>query len=72
MKALHLEPDRYDQETRALLESVADVDYLPCHDQRELLEYLAAQPYEILLVKLGLQVDAEVFGAAPGLSLIHI
>ena len=70
MRALHLEPDRYDPGTRARLESVAEVDYVPCHDQGELLEVVRSAPYEILLVKIGLRIDAGVLEAAPRLRYV--
>jgi D-3-phosphoglycerate dehydrogenase / 2-oxoglutarate reductase len=66
-RLLNVEPRRYDEATRALLAQAAVVDYVECAGQAELRAALAAAPYHVLLVRLGLGVDEAVLDAAPEL-----
>jgi D-3-phosphoglycerate dehydrogenase len=69
-RALHVEPARYDEDVRVLIEAVAAVDYVECSGQPELLAAIAAAPYDALFVRLGLAVDAAVLEAAPTLKWV--
>ncbi|MCB0704436.1 MAG: hypothetical protein KDC34_03965 [Saprospiraceae bacterium] len=70
MPVLHIEPLRYPDSTRILLEPVADVDYRELADKAELMATLQQKPYEALFVRLGIPIDREVIAAAPALKFI--
>lgn len=70
MRILNIEPLRYNSETRTLLNSIGDVDYVDVQTQKELIKLLGQSPYEALFVKLGIAVDPSVLKATPGLKYI--
>lgn len=70
MRALHVEPLRWGDAPRRVIEAAAIVDYASPRDQHELLELLGRAPYEALFLRLGLAADRAVFDRAPGLRLV--
>ena len=70
MIVLHIEPLRYNAETRALLDKQCQVDYEDVADKGQLIQLLSRRPYEALFVKLGIGIDREVLDAAPNLRYI--
>ena len=70
LDVLHIEPLRYNAETRAALLPYCAVDYLDVNTQGELLLAIRKKPYEALFVKLGVSIDRSVFEAAPELQFI--
>ncbi|MBA9076976.1 NAD(P)-dependent oxidoreductase [Rufibacter quisquiliarum] len=71
MKTLHLESERYNQTSLNKLESFTSVDYGQDYDQHRLLEHLKVTgDYEVLFVKLGVHIDAQVFSLLPKLRYI--
>jgi D-3-phosphoglycerate dehydrogenase len=69
-RILNVEPRRYDEATRALLATAADVDYVECVDQAGFCAAVAAAPYHALQVRLGLAVDHDLLEAAPALRWV--
>lgn len=65
MRILNVEPERYGTDARAALHAAGDVDYVACGSQDDLMIALTAHPYDALVTRLGLTVDASVFDAAP-------
>ncbi len=70
MKILNVEPLRYDQPTRNLLQEFGEVDYINVLENEDLLEVVAQKNYEVIFVKLGLSIDIEVMDAMPALKYI--
>ncbi|MBR9921794.1 MAG: hydroxyacid dehydrogenase [Bacteroidetes bacterium] len=70
MRLLHLEPERYGPGLRQKLAARCRVDYKPLKDKKGLLQALAAEEYEALIVSIGIPIDQEVFDAARSLKYI--
>jgi D-3-phosphoglycerate dehydrogenase len=70
MQVLHIEPRRYNEQVRKLLEAHASVDYADVETKEALIEAIRQKPYEVLFVKLGIPIDAEVLAAASKLRFI--
>lgn len=66
-RVLNLEPDGYSMDARRKLESVADIDDGP-FARNELLARL--REYDVLIVRLGHQIDREVFDCGPRLKAV--
>jgi D-3-phosphoglycerate dehydrogenase / 2-oxoglutarate reductase len=70
MKILNIEPLRYDEQTRALLEDIGTVDYINILENEELQKVVTQKPYEIMFVKLGLSIDERIMDSMPALKYI--
>lgn len=70
MRALCLEPEHYDAETRALLGQVTALDDAHCESGAELVAALGQAPYEAVFVRLGLAMDQAALAAAPRMRFI--
>jgi D-3-phosphoglycerate dehydrogenase len=70
MQALHVEPAAYGPEARRILERVANVDYVEVADRDALVAEIARAPYQVLVCRLGLAIDATVMAAAPSLRFV--
>jgi D-3-phosphoglycerate dehydrogenase len=70
LRALNVEPARYDADARGVLARAADVDYVECADQAAFVAALGRAPYRALFVRLGVAVDEAALAAAPGLRWI--
>jgi D-3-phosphoglycerate dehydrogenase / 2-oxoglutarate reductase len=56
MKILHLEKNRYPKAALQKLESISEVDYRQCYSQIEFSEIIAANHYDVIFIKLGLEI----------------
>lgn len=70
MKILHTEANRYASADRARLDEVAEVAYIGCPTQRELVAELGRRPYDALFVRIGLAVDRAALEACPTLRWV--
>ena len=70
LRALCIEPRRYDERARAKLAMFADVDWVEVADQQAFVRAAGAAPYAALIVRLGVAVDADVLAAAPALRFV--
>ena len=70
MKILCVEPLRYDDDARAALEVLGEVAWEDCADQAEFVRALARAPWDVLVTRLGLAVDAAALAAAPSLRVV--
>jgi D-3-phosphoglycerate dehydrogenase len=70
VRILHVEPDRYDDGARAVVEAVGEVAYVDCADQAAFGAALAEHRPHAVFVRLGLAVDRAAFQAAPDLRWI--
>jgi D-3-phosphoglycerate dehydrogenase len=70
LRLLNVEPARYDDAARAVLAELGSVEYVECSDQHAFLGALGARPYDVVLVRLGLVVDARALESAPALKWI--
>lgn len=66
-RILNCEPDHYSSEALKILESLGRVDLMPVTRQ-QLLESIS--DYDVLIVRLGFQIDREVFESAQKLKVI--
>ncbi|MBZ0264075.1 hydroxyacid dehydrogenase [bacterium] len=65
MKILHVEPKRYEQDIRDLLEKVAEVDYFELDTQQDLVQHASKKAYEAVFCRIGLAINEEFFDACP-------
>ncbi len=70
MRILHLEPLRYGEEARRLLEQKAVVDYVELSGETAFLRALSSAAYEAVFVRLGLELDRKAMEACPSLNWI--
>jgi|TARA_B100001971_G_C18239138_1_gene569528 D-3-phosphoglycerate dehydrogenase len=70
MKILHLEKNAYDEESKRMIESLGNVDYLFCKNQADLTEIFEAKNYNVLFSRIGLDVNANVLSLAGHLKWI--
>ncbi len=67
MKILNLEPDGYSDKAHAILKKIGKVENGPL-TRAQLLKKIAA--YDVLIVRLGHKIDAEILKAAKNLKII--
>ncbi len=67
MRVLHVEPARYSEPVRQILEAVATVDYVECDTQGQFVRALAQQHFEAVFLRLGLAFDVAAMAAGPAL-----
>lgn len=70
MKILHIEPLRYSDSLKQLIQTAGEVDFCQIESQEELLVQIGRKPYEAIFVKLGIAIDARVMEAAPFLKFV--
>jgi D-3-phosphoglycerate dehydrogenase len=70
MKVLNIEPLRYNQSARELLQTFDEVDYIDVLEYEDLLKVAAQKPYEAIFVKLGLPIDKGLLTVMPSLKYI--
>jgi len=70
LKILHVEPKRYDDESRLRLSSIGEVDYFHCAHQADFLTAMARERYDALFVRLGLACDRTLFDLAKKLRYV--
>lgn len=70
MKILNIEPLRYEESTRALLQEIGKVDFENVLTYGDLIKIASRKPYNALFVKLGISIDKEVMDAMPSLKYI--
>jgi D-3-phosphoglycerate dehydrogenase len=70
MRILHVEPDRYDPDLRALLETQGEVHWYDCHDQESFEKKAAECDPTAVFAKLGLEFGDALLSAAPSIRWI--
>jgi D-3-phosphoglycerate dehydrogenase / 2-oxoglutarate reductase len=70
MRILVVEPKRYGEELRQLLQRRCRADFVHCEGQSDFLASLGAADYSAVFVRLGLSVDREAIDRAPTLRWI--
>lgn len=70
INVLHIEPLRYNAHARALLKTVAKVDYRHLHSEKELLDTLRQKKYQAVFLRLGLHFSAEMMQLSPHLRYL--
>src|SRR5688500_6577451 len=70
MRILVVEPKRYGEELRQLLQRGGRADFVDCEGQSDFLASLGAADYSAVFVRLGLSVDREAIARAPTLRWI--
>jgi D-3-phosphoglycerate dehydrogenase len=64
MNILHLEKNTYDEQSKRIIESLGNVDYVSCDNQTDFVEILVEKNYNVLFSRLGLDVSANVLALA--------
>lgn len=67
MRILHVEAERYDAASLAVLDGVGSVDAVDCPEQADFEAALAAAPYDAVFVRLGLALSATAMDRCPTL-----
>jgi D-3-phosphoglycerate dehydrogenase len=70
MKILHLEANRYPDESLLALNKRNTVEAHHCSDQKALESLLASNQYDVIFTRLGLRIDRQVMTLQPGLKYI--
>lgn len=70
MKLLNIETEFFSYKNRNYLEENHQVDYAVINDKLELLTLLRKEKYEVLIAKIGIEIDQEVIENASGLQYI--
>jgi D-3-phosphoglycerate dehydrogenase / 2-oxoglutarate reductase len=70
MEILNIEPHRYDDYSRILLQKIGVVDFINIITYDELIEVASEKSYEAIFVKLGIPIDKGIIDAMPSLKYI--
>lgn len=70
MNILHLEHDKYPQESIAALQENFELELFDCNNQEEFYSRLASKQYDVIFTRLGVMIDEACFNLQPGLKYI--
>lgn len=70
MRLLHLEAERYSDNSLSILKQKFDVVILSCESQSALEKFLEQEKFEIIFTRLGLYISKEIIELQPSLKFI--